>query len=118
MGHGGPCIMRKCQAFSGPLRAHELPSKLTPAIPIPPRSEKSHRVRQVGRCGGGTGGVNRRGTPPIIAVRCPGTPGIPGTLAGARRGREEAVLCPARSISGKLPLTLLCFNVYPLREIQ
>lgn len=56
MGPGGPCIMRKCQAFSGPLRAHELPSKLTPAIPIPPRSEKSHRVRQVGWCGVGLEG--------------------------------------------------------------
>lgn len=34
-----------------------LPSKLMPAIPIPPRSEKSHRARQVGWCGGETGGV-------------------------------------------------------------
>lgn len=49
-------------------------------------------MRLVGRCEGGDWRGGKEGIPPIIAARCQGTPGIPGNLEGARRGRAETAL--------------------------
>lgn len=86
-----------------------LPSKLRPASPIPPRSEKSHRVREVGWCGGETGGVGRRGVLQLLQS---------GVLEHQGFLRPLQELGETYSISGKLPLTTFCLSVYPLRKIQ
>lgn len=93
MGGGRLCILRKYQAFSGPQGAYESAWEAGTDHPFPPWPEKGQTEADGGGGWGVAGGVGRRGAPAIIAVRCPGTPGIPGNLAGVGRDRAEAVLC-------------------------